>query len=358
MQKFVVSRDDQVYEAVPDLTLTASGRLVCVFAEWQHHMDRRYSRIVLVRSEDRGRTWSEKYPLTEPTAGIPHLNCPSISRLRDGRLVALIDRIGVVKSEAAAHPERLENLMYVSEDEGLTWSDPVLTPAQGIVPDKLLELPSGRWIISAQIRNENNEGIQRLWYSDDQGSSWSDPVTVGYLEGRILSEVSILPLDDTTLVAFHRENSMLGLDCFKTISRDRGESWSEPIAFPLPGCHSPAAGLLRDGRVLITYRFFQGGRIGFGIGAQNLSAALTDRESVLAPTRNETHVRILPVDYDRSVEPDLGYSGWVQFDDGEVYVVNYIVDDAPKAQIRGYSLTVDDFVLPGSATSPWEMSLH
>ena len=47
-----------------------------------------------------------------------------------------------------------------------------------------------------------------------------------------------------------------------------------------------------------------------------------------------------------------------QFDDGEIYVVNYIVDDAPKAQIRGYSLTVDDFILPGSGTSPWEMSVH
>jgi sialidase-1 len=35
----------------------------------------------------------------------------------------------------------------------------------------------------------------------------------------------------------------------------------------------------------------------------------------------------------------------VQFPDGEIYIVNYILDDAPKAQIRGYSLTMRDFWL-------------
>ncbi len=38
-------------------------------------------------------------------------------------------------------------------------------------------------------------------------------------------------------------------------------------------------------------------------------------------------------------------AGWVQFEDGEIYVVNYILDDAPKAQIRGYALQVQDFLL-------------
>jgi sialidase-1 len=53
----------------------------------------------------------------------------------------------------------------------------------------------------------------------------------------------------------------------------------------------------------------------------------------------------MPVDYDRSPDSDTGYTGWVQFDDGEIYIVNYIMDDAPKAQIRGYSLKPSDIVL-------------
>ncbi len=35
----------------------------------------------------------------------------------------------------------------------------------------------------------------------------------------------------------------------------------------------------------------------------------------------------------------------MQFPDGEIYVVNYIMDDAPKAQIRGYALTPEDFLV-------------
>lgn len=36
----------------------------------------------------------------------------------------------------------------------------------------------------------------------------------------------------------------------------------------------------------------------------------------------------------------------VQFPDGEIYVVTYIVGDAPNGQIRGYAFEESDFVLP------------
>jgi sialidase-1 len=114
---------------------------------------------------------------------------------------------------------------------------------------------------------------------------------------------------------------------------------------PIPGCHRPVAGLLENGLVLITYRFMQGGKGWVGWWTQNLFAGLTDVGSCLARTRAEAHTRLLPVDFDRHLESDLGYSGWVEFPDGEIYVVSYIMDDAPKAQIRGYSLSMRDFYL-------------
>ena len=89
----------------------------------------------------------------------------------------------------------------------------------------------------------------------------------------------------------------------------------------------------------------QGGKGWTGWWTQNLFAALTDEESVLADSRAGAHTRILPIDFDRSPESDTGYSGWVQFEDGEIYIVNYIVDDAPKGQIRGYSLRMEDLIL-------------
>ncbi|MBN1262161.1 MAG: hypothetical protein JXB35_15895 [Anaerolineae bacterium] len=48
-------------------------------------------------------------------------------------------------------------------------------------------------------------------------------------------------------------------------------------------------------------------------------------------------MELLPVDFERSPASNTGYSGWVQFadgdraDTGEIYVLNYILDDAPKA---------------------------
>jgi len=339
IEKFTISRDDAIYEAFPDVALTPSGKLVCVFAECTHHADRSYTRLMLADSGDRGRTWTPKRPLTAGTDGMPYWNCARITQLRDGRLVILADLVNKI------HESRGENFLFFSSDEGATWSDPVETPGRGIVPDKLLELASGRWILSCHDKDpENGFLAQRLWYSDDHGTTWSDPVMVAAKEGLHLCEVSILEIGES-LVAFLRENSSQGWDAYKTISNDRGETWGEPIRFPLPACHRPVAGFLNNGRILITHRFMQGGKGWVGWWTQNLFAALTDRESALAPTREEAHARIMPIDFDRSPESDTAYSGWVQFEDGEIYVVNYILDDAPKAQIRGYAFRPEDLIL-------------
>jgi sialidase-1 len=164
------------------------------------------------------------------------------------------------------------------------------------------------------------------------------------------------------LVCFLRENSGLGRDAYKAISEDGGETWDGPYRMPIPGCHRPVAGLLDTGEVLVTHRFMQGGSGWLGSWTQNTFAALTDVDSCLARDRNDAWARILPLDYDRSPEADTGYTGWVQFDDGEIFVVNYVVDDAPeapvrepedydgdydavqKARIRGYALDRGDFV--------------
>ena len=144
-----------------------------------------------------------------------------------------------------------------------------------------------------------------------------------------------------------RENSGKGYDCSKTISYNAGKNWSEHIKFPLPGCHRPVSGYLQDGHshIMITHRYVHGGKGWIGTWTQNFFAGLTDKDSALALKRHDAWTRILPIDFDRSPKSDLGYSGWVQFDDGEIYIVNYIMDDAKKAQIRGYSLTIDDFFL-------------
>ena len=351
IQKFTVSRDDSVYEAFPDVTLTADGRLLCVFAECTHHGKRDWTRLMLTDSADRGRTWSPKRPLTKPTKGNPYWNCARVTTLRDGRVAIIADSIGT--DERTKDHHLLENYLFLSTDHGRTWSAPRLLPVQGIVPDRLIETPGGRWLVACHIQNPISRFLAtRLWYSDDQGANWHGPVTIAHQTGLNLCEVSILPVDDLTLVALLRENSFKGWDAYKAVSHDGGLTWGPPIALPIPACHRPVAGWLGNGQVLITCRLMQGGKGWVGWWTQNTLAVLTDKESLLAPAREEAHTRILPLDFDRSPESDTGYTGWVQFSDGEIYVVNYIMDDAPKAQIRGYSLHMDDLVLP-TQTRNW-----
>ena len=355
IEKISVSRDDDIYEAFPDVALTRSARLVCVFAECTHHRDRSYTRIACATSQDRGRSWSKKIGLSEELRGDPQQdpwwNCPRITTLSDGRLVVVCDRIAG-RDEGVGGEQ--SNWLWFSEDEGENWAGPVATPVYGIVPDQLIELKrgahAGRWILGAHAKVGTPKAplwTQRCWMSNDEGKSWNGPFKIAAVPGLQLCEGSIVELPDGELVCFMRENSAQGLDAFKSISADGGATWEGPYRFPLPACHRPVAGMLRSGLVMITHRFMQGGKGWVGWWTQNFFAGLTDVESCLARRREEAHTRIMPLDFDRHMESDTGYSGWVQFDDGEIFAVNYILDDAPKAQIRGYAFREGDFRLQG-----------
>jgi sialidase-1 len=242
--------------------------------------------------------------------------------------------------------ENTEIHLWFSSDEGETWEGPFKTPCHGIVPERLYELKSGRWLLAAHHKNpETGKLTEYVWYTDDQGETWSERICLAMDARYNLCEVGLVEVEPNVVVGFLRENSMQGWDCFKAISRDGGKTWEGVYNVPIPGCHRPTVGLLQDGRLLVTYRYLQGGWSGWGHTTQNVQGALMLPEMITATDRKRQWVRIFPIDYDRNEKADLGYTGWVQFEDGEIYIVNYIVDDAPKAQIRGYSLRPDELTI-------------
>lgn len=89
---------------------------------------------------------------------------------------------------------------------------------------------------------------------------------------------------------------------------------------------------------MVTYRYIPK-------DIHNVFAAFMPKQALENANRQEQSIRIMPLDYDRNPMPDIGYTGWTQFEDGEIYVVNYIKDDSNKAQIRGYSFHPDCVVL-------------
>ncbi len=338
IQKFIVSKDDSIFEAWPDVVQTDSGKLICVFSECEHHGDRKNARIMITESVDRGRTWSEKKPLTEKGEKDNYFNCARISKLRDGKLAIICDKLSGFDKENTA-----VTYVWYGDEEGKTWSEPVILPFNGIVPDKLLQLKNGRLIISNHSRNEENDKLeQHLWYSDDNGKTWSDKIILASDPRYNLCEASIIECENNTLVAFLRENSFMGCDMMKAISYDNGETWNGVYKTPIVSGHRATAGFLTDGNVLVTYRFIPSGATYY----QNIFASLLYKEDLTKTERNEQKIRTMPIDYDRNCNPDTGYTSWTQFSNGEIYVVNYIKDDADKAYIKGYSFYPDDMVLP------------
>ena len=102
IQYFQVSKDDNIYEAFPDVVLTNGGKLIAVFEECTHHSDRSFARIMKTESTDRGRTWSQKEKFTDSNDGCPpYWNCARISKLNDGRIVILADWITANKESKA-----------------------------------------------------------------------------------------------------------------------------------------------------------------------------------------------------------------------------------------------------------------
>lgn len=338
IKRHIVSRDENIYEAWPDVVLTDGGKLICVFAECNHHLDRTNARITLVESTDRGRTWSEKKYLSERSDGINFFNCPRISKLKDGRLAIVCDYVLEDENKNA------EIHLWFGDGEGNEWGEEINLGFKAIVPDKLTELESGRWILGGQFKSAETKKLEQfLWYSDDKGKTWSDRVTVATDPALNLCETSIIEIADNTLVAFLRENSRRGYDILKCISYDGGESWGDIYATPMDCGHRPAALKLQDGRVMVTYRYIP-------TESHNFFGAILKTEELTIPERHKQSARIFPIDYDRNPSPDLGYSGSVQFPDGEIYVVTYIKDDSEKAHIRGYSFYTSDIELPKIGT--------
>lgn len=343
MKQYSISRDDSVYECFPDLTRTKSGKLICVFRESEHHGKLNGSRLVYTESLDEGKTWSEKKALTPRMCEAFAYNCPRISTLPSGEIVIICDVL-----DRSVDEDLLKDCVqhvFTSTDDGNTWSAPRTLDIQGIVPDKYQVLSCGRHIFGVHRRDPETKTLTQYGYfSDDGGKTWTE--TIIAKDARYeLCEVSIVEMENGILVAFMRENSGLGICCMKAISKDYGATWEGVYETNIDACHRPVVGKCENGKFLMTYRFMQGGKGWLGAWTQNLFGAFLTKESALATTRKGHTARIFPISFDRSPKSDMGYSGWVELSKNRFYVVNYLLDDAPKAQIRGYEFEKTDVIL-------------
>lgn len=344
VERFTVSRDDSVYECFPSLTKCPNGRVLLVYRESDGHVPESYCRIIVRKSDDGGATFSERHVLVaaELTDGrVTQYNCPKIQQLKDGRVLILCDAFPQPPGESADRCKASRVLFWFSSDGGETWSEAADSGVRGIMPDEVVELADGAWLLATQFVDQDTKDLmQCVSRSSDGGKTWSEPAVVARKKGYNLCEASMIKIPGGKLVCYMRENSGKGRPIYKSISTDGGETWHGPYATQMDSGHRPVAHLTMSGKVMITYRYQIGGASPW---AKNTFAYLESFESAVEPDRQKQCGVVLPLDHDRASKSDSGYTGWVETAPGRFLVVNYIVDDAPRAQIRGYRFDEQDF---------------
>ena len=256
-----VARNDDLYEAFPDICRLPSGKLLCIYREADVHVAST-SRIILIESDDRGRTWTNPRQLDERLTFAQDLavwNAPRIGQLPDGRLVVNIDAF-VFPEDAADWnwPQSLlSSLTYLwfSEDDGRTWTERHLTEVQGFCTDKILALTADHWLTAVAYWSIRFPGAFRLHtvHSHDGGLTWPLSALTAEQDGYQHDEPSVVRLEDGRLLCVMRENVHTTRPSHYVLSEDDGYTWSTPRPAPFYG-DRPAAGLLQSGKLLAIYR--------------------------------------------------------------------------------------------------------
>ena len=247
----VVDREPGQYLGHPTTVLLEDGKtILCVYPKGHGRGE-----IVYKRSDDGGKTWSDRLPT--PATWASSKEVPTLHRVIDAQgKKRLIMWSGL-------YPARLA----VSEDDGGSWSE--LKPAGewgGIVVMGFVEpIPTGKGHYLAMFHDDGRffqkdgkrtpEFTLYKTYSKDGGLTWSFPEAVyRSAEVNLCEPGCIRSPDGKTLAVLLRENSRRK-NSHIIFSTDEGKTWSEPRELPLPltgdrhtGKYAP------DGRLLISFR--------------------------------------------------------------------------------------------------------
>jgi hypothetical protein len=245
----VVDREAGQYLGHVSTVLLEDGRTILAVYPKGHGR----GAIVLKRSVDGGRTWSERLPT--PASWATSLECPSIHRVstaEGGQRLLLFSGLW---------PARLSS----SEDGGATWSElapigdwggiVVLGSLEAISERGLLGMfhDDGRFFTKAGARSETFTLYQTV--SRDEGRTWETPRAIQSDSKVHLCEPGLVRSPDgKRLVALLRENRR-ARNSFALFSDDEGATWSEPRELPaaLTGDRHTAK-YLKDGRLFVSFR--------------------------------------------------------------------------------------------------------
>ena len=234
----ITRNESGAYEAFPDVCKLAGGDLIACFYAGRGHASLptkdspKGGRVCIMRSKDRGATWSEPRTL--------------IDLVGDDRDASVMEtRKGTVICTFMTYYGRSEvPISFIvrvtrSVDGGKTWEEPkaVESPFRTVTATSspVVELDDGTLLMpiygrdTASRSGEDKPGLRDrsvVLRSTDDGKTWGDPVFIDPKPDVHLQEPSILELSDGRLLCVMRRRAS------QSFSDDGGRTWSKPVAFP------------------------------------------------------------------------------------------------------------------------------
>lgn len=247
-RQIVVDKEPGQYLGHPTTVLLEDRRTMLIVYPKAHGR----GAIIMKRSADAGRTWSERLPVPENWS--TSLETPTIHRVIDGRGIRRL----IVFS--GLYPIR----MSVSEDDGRRWTplEPIGDFGGVVTMSSVERLKDGRYLALFHddgrfLRNAGKTDKFRVYrtLSTDGGLHWSAPEVIAEHPQAHLCEPGLVRSPDGRQMAvLLRENSRK-FNSFLITSDDEGATWSKPVELPgaLTGDRHVGA-YAPDGRLFLTFR--------------------------------------------------------------------------------------------------------
>lgn len=250
-RQVVVDREPGQYLGHPTTVLLEDGKTMIAVYPKGHGR----GAIVMKRSTDGGRSWSDRLPT--PATWATSKEVPTIYRMtapEGARRLILFS--GLYPIRAAR-----------SEDDGRTWTElePIGDFGGIVAMADAIQLKDGTWM--AVFHDDGRFIGKRLaktvpagWnvygvFSRDGGVTWSDPrVLVRHPAAHLCEPGLVRSPDGNTIAMLLRENSRQ-YNSFVAFSHDECRTWSEPRELPaaLTGDRHQAI-YLPDGRLFVSFR--------------------------------------------------------------------------------------------------------
>ncbi len=212
-------------------------------------------------SEDRGRSWSDKFVLQVDQYPLNVRGGGNLLRLASDEILFFY---GIMYS-----PQDMRIYMKRSSDECETWTEPVRistrTGFHWINHDRVVRLSSGRILVPtwwSHFKRKGDHYKTFCYFSDDEGKTWSEGAgEVDVPEPREVErtrslngamEPSIVELKDGSLLMVLRSN--LG-KVYQAFSKDQGNTWSkaEPTRLDAPAAEHLLARIPTTGDLLLVW---------------------------------------------------------------------------------------------------------